>query len=125
MATTVSNATVDTAAAAVGAPYGPLTRVTDMDTLPTPNSQHKIAFTSNVGSTPVEMTYEELLITGVRDRILEQAHNWTDVVRKFGAAIDGLDTLWTAMSAPHTFADYQSLQNYVRQNFPWVRGIEG
>lgn len=51
MAYTVSNATINTAAAAVPGPYGPLTRVTDVSTLPQPNSEFQIEFTDTRGLT--------------------------------------------------------------------------
>lgn len=122
MATTITNSNLDTLAAAVPAPYGPLTRVTSVASLPTPNSEIRIEFTSQY-SISVWLTYEELQVAGVRDRILAQAHEWTDVVTNMKTHITALDALADGMSAPHTYADYQTLVDYIRENFPWTRGV--
>lgn len=122
MATTVTNGNLDTLAAAVPSPYGPLTRVTSVASLPTPNSEVRIEFTSQY-SVSVWLTYEELQVAGVRDRILAQAHEWTDIVANMKTEINALDALAEAMSAPHTYADYKVLVDYLRDNFPWIRGV--
>jgi PKD repeat protein len=70
---TKTNAQVDAAAAAVVAPYGPLTRVSDVETFPTPNSNIKIEFTSALSET-VYLTYDELVDTQLVTKILESQH---------------------------------------------------
>lgn len=88
MATDVTNSTVDTAAAAVAAPYGPLTRVTDFETeLPSPNSEIRGLFTSNIGDTEVWLSYEELTNATMLLRILEGAHDWTAKVANMKTSI--------------------------------------
>jgi PKD repeat protein len=57
---TVTNAQVDTGAAAIVAPYGPLTRVSDVEAFATPNSNIEIQFTSALSVT-VYLTYEQLI----------------------------------------------------------------
>lgn len=64
---TYANAAIDALAAAVAAPYGPLTRVTDLTTLPTPNDRALMEFTDAAGHT-LFMRYEELTDA---DRLLE------------------------------------------------------
>src|SRR5688572_2095411 len=71
---TKTNAQVDAAAAAVVAPYGPLTRVSDVESFPTPNSNIEIEFTSALSVT-VYLTYDEMVDTQIVDRILETQHS--------------------------------------------------
>jgi PKD repeat protein len=69
---TVTNAQVDTGAAAIVAPYGPLARVSDVESFPTPNSNLAIEFTSALSVT-VYLTYEQLIdLTRVYFRLEDQ-----------------------------------------------------
>lgn len=127
---TVSNATVDTAAAAVPAPYGPLTRVTDVTTLPTPNSEQIIEFTTD-GSSPamgevftVYMSYTQLTTAAIRDRILAYAAGIAGQTLSLIDRIDAVNTIAAAITAPYTLAEYQQLIGELRENFPelWAYG---
>jgi len=122
MATTITNGDLDTLAAAVPAPYGPLTRVTSVASLPTPNSAHRIEFTTQY-SVSVFLSYDDLQNDALVEKVLSQAHDYTSVVGRMKDAITGLDALADTMTAPHTYADYQSLTDYFRANFPWWRGV--
>jgi len=69
---TVTNAQVDTGAAAIVAPYGPLTRVSDVEAFAAPNSNIEIQFTSALSVT-VYLTYEQLIdLTRVYYRLEDQ-----------------------------------------------------
>lgn len=122
MATIVDNSDVDTAAAAVPSPYGPLTRVSDVEQYPEGNSNQQIEFTSNVGATVLFMSYDQLMNTDVRNRLLHQAHPDDWAVRELKTAINALNTKVNAMSAPYDYADYKDLVSDLRQNFPVLRG---
>lgn len=127
----VSNATVDTAAAAVPAPYGPLTRVTDLDALGiNPDSEVVIEFTTD-GSAPamgevftVRMSYSELTNTAIRDRILEYTAGVANNVLSLIDRIDTVNTAAAALTAPYTEANYATLIGLLRSNFPeiWAYG---
>lgn len=72
MATSViANSDLDTKAAAVAAPYGPLTRVGDAPSL-SPNSHVPVEFTSALSVT-VFISYDDF-VDGMAARILEDAH---------------------------------------------------
>lgn len=117
MATTVTNSDIDTLASAVPAPYGPLTRVDDVpDT--GPNSHMRIKFTSNVNTTEVYMSHDELDDDDTRDRILEIAHSGrgnnhaayelallAEVLNAYAASYSG---------PPFTDAEAQALVDMVR-----------
>ena len=112
---TVSNATIDTAAAAVPSPYGPLTRVTDVADLPEPNSEIRLEFTSALSET-VYATYAELIIPAMILQINQRAHDWTAVVADLKTALNELDVLVDAMATPHTYEDYQAIIDTFRND---------
>lgn len=127
----VSNGTVDTAAAAVPAPYGPLTRVTDLDALGiTPDSEVVIEFTTD-GSAPamgevftVWMSYSELTNTAIRDRILEYTAGVANNVLSLITRIDAVNDIAAALTPPYTETMYATLIGELRENFPeiWAYG---
>lgn len=93
--TDVVNATFDTAAAAVPAAVGgPLTRVTDLSADPviSPNSQLKVECTSAAGVT-VYISYDELVDTNVRDKLVMEAHGQTGQMKRIFDFIAALDVL--------------------------------
>jgi hypothetical protein len=108
MATTVTNANVDTGAAAIAAPYGPLTRVTDITTLATPNSDLRLEFTTAL-STTVYMTYDELVDADMSEGILAQHFNFQDVLEQAVVLIDTLNTAAAALVLPHTYANWKDI----------------
>lgn len=121
---TVTNGDLDTLAAAVPSPYGPLTRVGTVASLPTPNSQIRIEFTSNLSVT-VSLSAEDLENAPLTLELLKNYHSWTAIVADMKTAISALNTLAVAMSTPHTYDDYVVLQQYIAENFPWVLGTVG
>lgn len=73
-----SNANLDTAAAAVPAPYGPLTRVGSVADL-NYNSHLPVEFTSALSKT-VFISFDDLSDVAVRDKILAEVHSTNGVV---------------------------------------------
>lgn len=71
MTSVITNSNLDTKAAAVAAPYGPLTRVGEAPQL-SPNSHVQVEFTSALGVT-VYVSYDDF-VDGNATRILEDAH---------------------------------------------------
>lgn len=121
MAATIANNDIDTAAAAVDAPWGPFTRVTDVADLPTPNSNLRLELTTALGHT-VYLTYDQLLIDAVAIRKAKEAAGFTADVELFKSGVDTTDTLLTAMSAPHSYADYVNAYESIRGLLPQGRG---
>lgn len=121
MGATVSNATVDTAADAVDAPWGPFVRVTDVTTLPTPNSEIRIEFTTALGHT-VFMSYEELQYEAAAIVKAKAAAGFTADVELFKSGVDTQDTALTALTAPHTYAEYKARLAGLKGLIPQARG---
>jgi len=105
-----TNAMVDAAAATVPAPFGPLTRVTNMNTLPTPNDDFNIEFNTAVTGIKVFMSYNELIKPNVRNRILNQLGINADVER-LKSWIGTMNTAAVAMTLPHDYNDWKTLFN--------------
>lgn len=120
-----TNAEVDTLAAAVPSPYGPLTRVTDFESsvFPQPSGNIRGTFTSALSTTvyfsPKELTNLDLVLA----RNLEY-HDWTGKVSQMIIDIAALKTLADTMSTPHTYDDYQALIDEVR-GFSWLHNVLG
>jgi hypothetical protein len=117
-----TNSQVDTAAAAVSAPYGPLVRVTDVDSLPTPNEEHTIEFTMANSLGSVFMSYRQLTNSDTRLRILEQAANITGRVQKIKTWVAAVYAVTNALSAPHTYEDLVDVIAALRDNDNPLRG---
>lgn len=120
-----SNANFDTLAAAVPAPYGPLTRVTDINTAfdYDDNSDAKVEATSALNVT-VFISYNQLNDAATRDAILFRAH----AVKGINAIIDpiqhtikALNAYLSSLSGPG-FSDAEALKvfNVVRTMLPFV-----
>lgn len=77
MATTITNGNYDTAAAAVPAPYGPLTRDEDVPDM-SPNSDRKVQTTSALGVVAF-FTYDQVNDLDTIERLLEFVHSGKDV----------------------------------------------
>lgn len=125
MAKTVTNANINALAAATPAPYGPLVRVTDVATLPTPNSEIALELTSALG-VHVFLTFEQLEDADIRLSLLKSAHGGVATTRAISAAIDAIDTVNEVVKAGGDFdqADYTALMNAIRTNLgPWIGGI--
>lgn len=106
MATTVTNGQVDTLAAAVAAPWGPFTRVSDVSTFPTPNSEMDIEFTNALGGT-VFATYEQMQIAAVRNRLGQQSAGFSYKTERIKDAIDDLATALAGYSGPpYSYSEY-------------------
>lgn len=94
---TITNATFDTAAAAAPAPYGPLTRVGDLDATPTisPNSDVEVECTS-AASVTLFISYEQLNGDTVqRDMIIKEAHGVNAHIQDFEDLVTALNTLFS------------------------------
>lgn len=105
----ITNANVDALANNVAAPYGPLERVTNMSTLPTPNRSFRIQFTDTLGNT-VEATYDQLLDTQAMERQVALGEGLNYRMHKL---ITDVETINTALQAvkdaaggPYTQAEY-------------------
>lgn len=107
----ITNAQVNTLAAAVASPYGPLVRVTNMDDLPDPNADIKIHFTTAVAGVEVDATYNEMNDADVQAAIIAQAFNEQADIQGFKAALATYATAVAAMTLPHTYADYKTIYN--------------
>lgn len=118
---TITNLQVNIIASGVGAPHGPLTKVTDMSTLPTPNENHSIEFTTALGDTAY-MSYEQLSTAAVRTRILEQSSGVEARVARIKAGVAAMYAVTNAFSSPHTYADLVAAIAAVRANDDWLAG---
>ena len=122
MAATVTNAQVDTAAGAVAAGAGgPLTRVSDVETFPTPNSEQNIELTTAVGAT-VYATYVELGLAGVIAAKIASAEGNSRRLHGVKTAINTLDTTMDAYALPHTYAEWKASIRSIRA-IAQVRGL--
>jgi hypothetical protein len=124
MGKTVTNGNIDTACAAVPAPYGPLVRVTSVTGGPTPNSEIALELTSALGVT-VHMTFEQLEDADIRLSLLKAAHGHIANARALSAAIDAIDVVNETVKSGGNFtvADYTSIMNAINTNLgPWIGG---
>jgi hypothetical protein len=106
-----TNGQFDTEAAAAPAPVGPLTRVTDVTTLPTPNEDIQIEFTSAISGVTVWMSYNEITDDDQRDAILARAGNFQAVIEAFQTALGTYNTAVQALSLPHTLEDWKTVSS--------------
>lgn len=104
----ITNAQVNTAAAAVPGPYGPLTRVTDVEALPQPNDQFFIELTDQ-NSNVIRVHYYELTDA---ERILEVLTEANGHNALMHAVLQELDSLTTdyplAVDGLYSYADYMA-----------------
>lgn len=120
---TITNFNVDTVASGIGGIYGPLSRLTNMGSLPVPNENHSIQFVTALGN-HVFMSYEQLTTTAVRNRILGQAGGINENVQDLKTAVAAVYAITNAFSAPHTYDDYVAAINAIRTNImPFMKGL--
>lgn len=106
MSVTVDNTDVDTACAAVSTPFGPFTRVSDVEAFPVPNSDQEITVTTALGDT-LTITYEKLLYDDAAVAAAKRvASGYTATVEDWKALIAAEKTALDALTAPHTYAEY-------------------
>jgi len=123
--TVYTNANIDTLAAAVPGPYGPLTRVSDLDTdyKFDDNGDVHLEFTSAVSSTPVFATRNQLADADRLSQILVNAHS--------GSGVNGgLDAIYNVVSSvaaylkaaalPYTAQDRATVFTMLRSVMPLV-----
>lgn len=117
MASTITNTDVDNAIAALPSMLGtPITRVTDVTTLPTPNSNIKLEFsTTNIGDGHVWITYEELLNFQIVERLLKQVAGVTYRVEKLKEGITVAYAYVSGLTAPHTQAELKEAVALLKQ----------
>lgn len=116
----INNGQIETAAAAVPAPYGPVTRVGDAPNAD-PNQNMKIEFESALGVT-FYASYEELTDSTTINNILERAHSrrgfnhpaWelAQTIQILAAYIDSLD------GPPYSDDEYQMIIDVLRTQRP-------
>lgn len=113
----ITNADIDDIVDNIASPYGPLVRVTDVDAdHPNGNQNMLVEFTTAVSGGPtVWMSFEQLSNDPVAEAIVGQAFNWQVDVQTLKTLTDELDTLVTAMSLPHTYADRKAAYAKVLQ----------
>ncbi len=109
---TISNATFDAAAALVPLPFGPLTRVTNLETEPFvfPNSHIRVSVTG-AGSVAFQISYDEMTNAGSLQDVLREAYPTQSLVLDlqtfasllYNAAITNI-TLLTATPAQYKAA---------------------
>ena len=115
MAVTVTNAQVDTAAGNVAAgDGGPLTRVSDVEAYPTPNSEIRIELTTAAGNS-VWLTYEQLTNAEQYPHKIAEADGISAIVEDIKTKVDALDTTMGAYSVPHTYAEYKATIESLRE----------
>lgn len=95
--TNYSNANIDALAAAVPAPYGPLTRVTDMATLPTPNGDRFITLTTDTLNVPVRLRAYELADAEAVQKAIAEAERADYVIHQTIVQIDAANTAIQAL----------------------------
>ncbi len=93
---TITNTQVNTAAAAVPAPYGPFTRITDLNILPVPNDMHNIQFTDANGKN-VYMTYAELTNATMRNERVAEVYGFEYVLHDLINKVAAINTSLQAM----------------------------
>lgn len=88
---TISNATFAAACAAVPGPFGPLTRVGDLEaaTVPVPNSHIRFAVTGQ-GGLAFYISYDEMSRAGVRNDVLREAYGLPYIVNELKTFIEVL-----------------------------------
>jgi hypothetical protein len=97
---TVTNAQFDTACAAVPAPFGPLTRVSDLETAPTVAPNSHIAYeTTSAADVTVWISYEDLATTVRRNDIIKDAHGVNAYLYDLSVLVDALDDIMS--TAPY------------------------
>lgn len=108
MATTVTNAEVDTGAAAIDAPWGPLTRVSDVEAdYPEPNSNLDIEFTDDLDTT-IWMTYEELIDADRSLAKIAQYEGLSYIMQTIADQVDALNDDIAAYSGPpYSYEEYR------------------
>lgn len=122
MAATVTNGDIDTAAAAIDAPYGPFTRVTSVADLPVPNSNIRLQLTTALGDT-VFMTYEQLQYEALAiKKAKAAASGFTASTQAWKSAIDAANTVLQTYTAPDTYAQYKTSFRALRAALPELRG---
>lgn len=92
MTVNITNAAVGVLAAAVPAPYGPLTRVTDVEAFGSPNVDVKIEFTDTLGS-KVYLTWAQLNDADAVQRQIAYAEGLQYRTHKLIADIQAIDAL--------------------------------
>lgn len=119
----ITNFQVDVVASGVTGIYGPVSRVTNMSTLPTPNENIGIEFTTALGDT-VFMTYEQLTNLNVRNRILGQSGGVNERVQDLKTGVATVYDITNALTAPHTYEELVTVVEAIRENIlPRVRAL--
>lgn len=123
MATTVTNAAFDSLASAVPAPFGPLTRVGDLEADPRviPNSGYRIAVTGQ-GSLAFEISYDELNNAGIRDDVIAEAYGWRNKLLKLKTFSEAI---YRAANELNLFTSTEADFAEVMRMFQYYEEIQG
>lgn len=115
---TKTNANVNVAAATVPAPYGPLTRVTDMLTLPVPNEFQQIHLTDANG-THVYMSFEQLDDAEEAQRMIALANGKQyylhQLIVRLGTINTTVQAIKNVSGHGYTDAEYQTVIKEIRK----------
>lgn len=123
MATQITNAQLDTLAAAVALPYGPLNRVGSVPAND-PNVDTKVEFTSAIATTHVWLSYNDLF-NGARALVILRnyhagsglnVHPWATIRR----VAEVVYRRAAAASAPYSDADIEELYDMLRTLVPII-----
>lgn len=108
----VTNKQVDEAAAAVAGPYGPLTRVTDVEEFEGNNRHMRFEFTDQLGKT-VLASYDELIDAQAIARQIALAEGVSYTVNKLIEQVDDLytytDGIDNSNGGPYTQEQYEQI----------------
>ena len=121
----ITNDLVDSAAVDVAAPYGPLVRVTNMASLPSPNRDYVIELTDTRG-VKVFATYEQLKDAQAIDRqvALAEGLNYRlhDLIGDVETINTALQAIKLAAGGPYTQANWDDAIDLLR-SLNWVSGF--
>jgi hypothetical protein len=101
------------AAAVAAGDYGPLVVVTAEADAPIyfDGRMEYLALNSKT----VHLSYNDMKIDAVRNLIVDQAQGYSVKVETIGAQLTALVVLFDAMTSPHSYADYVSLVDSIRE----------
>lgn len=123
-----TNAQVNALCAAVPGPYGPLTRVTDLLTLPNDNSNMLLEFTDTRG-TRMYMRYAELADVDARTKIIAEAEGINymahHIITEVDDINDDLQALLLVAGGPYTPETFRTIVNSLKRiknlsSYAWV-----
>lgn len=121
-----TNATIDAAAALFPAPYGPLTRITDLDALDLdPNDDVNLLFETDdtvLGAVyEVYLSANELSDTDWAEQLIGQQIGTPAQVLSLVDRIVALEAVVSALVPPYTVENYRDIIQDMRVDFPELK----